>query len=306
MRHSSAGGRRGGSVPPGMGVSKASVPGQARNSVVSMSVSGSALAIPLYLQDVKNETALADKFAQTDTTTKMNIDRFEAAAPTLTTYAAFAKNYQAMSTVLGAYDLSDDIGYPALVKQLATQDPTSSSSTAQKLGNTNALAFAKAMNQYTSNPFASSTTMDSVVSAYKVNSFEKGQDSQVPGMSDALEFTRQASQVTSVAQLMSNSSMLKVAVAKTGLDWTTYGNMDYNQQVALITKTIKLSDLQNSTKVQQMAENFLVQSGQDPTATGATTASATTISDLLGGSSTNSVLALFGGSSSTSILDLFG
>ena len=80
----------------------------------------------------------------------------------------------------------------------------------------------------------------------------------------------------------------------------------YNEQVALLTKDIKLSGLKNSTKVQQMAENFLVQSRVDPPATGAKTATAASISDLLGGSSTNNVLALFGGSSSTSILDLFG
>jgi hypothetical protein len=267
---------------------------------------GSALTIPLYLQDVKNETALANKFAKTDPTTKTNIDKFEAAAPTLTTYAAFAKNYQAMSTVLGAYDLSDDIGYPALIKQLATQDPTKSTSTAQKLGNTNALAFAKAMNGYTSDPFSNSTTMASVVNSYKVNSFEKSQDSQVPGMSDALEFTREASQVKTIAQLMSNQSMLKVAVAQTNVEWSTYGNMSYDQQVALLTKDIKVSDLQNSRKVQQMAESYLVQSSQDPTSTGATTTTKTTIGDLLGGSSNSNVLALFGGSNSTSLLNLFG
>jgi len=82
--------------------------------------------------------------------------------------------------------------------------------------------------------------------------------------------------------------------------------MSYDQQVAFLTRKITLSNFQNPAKVTRMAEQYLIQAVQDPTAWGASNANTNTVVSLLGGSSDTSELSLFGVSSSTNpVLSLF-
>ena len=55
-------------------------------------------------------------------------------------------------------------------------------------------------------------------------------------MQNALAFTRTASQFTTIAALMSSAQALPVAVAQTGINFTTYANMSYDQQVSFLTQ----------------------------------------------------------------------
>ena len=190
-------------------------------------------AIPEYLAISKNEQMMAQKYAQSTPQVKSDLAYFQKQAPKLTTVPALMKDYRSLGVVLNAFNMSAEIAYPGLVTKLITQDPTSASSLANTMGNPDYKRFATAMAQYKTNPFASATNLTAVTNAYVLNSYEANQGQQIPGMQDALAFKRQAAQVTSIAQLMSNTSLLKVAVAQTGLDWSTFGVMQYDQQVKL-------------------------------------------------------------------------
>ncbi|CAH2600376.1 Flagellar basal-body rod protein flgF [Rhodovastum atsumiense] len=257
--------------------------------------------IPAYLIASKDEEKLAAKFAQTNPQAKADIDYFESKAPTLDTADALMKDYRALGILLGAYGMSDQIQYPALIRKLITEDPTSTSSTAQRIGNTNYLAFAKAMAQYASNPFATGDGVQAVTDAYTLNSFEKDQGTQIPGMEQALAFKRQASGITTIAQLMSNLPALKVAVVQTGLDWTSYGAMDYDRQVKLLTSTIDIDDLQDPAKVDRMAEQFLIKAADDPTKCGAKDKEKYSLASLLASATTTDpILSILGGKTGSS------
>jgi len=251
-------------------------------------------AIAAYLVDTKNEQTLANKWAQGNPQMQADIAYFQAKAPTLTTVDALMNDYRSLSIVLGAFNVSNLLTSPALTRQLLTQDPSSASSTVQKIGNASYQIFANAFNQFQNNPLGSSDGVTSVINSYVQNNFEATQNTQTPGMQNALAFTRTASQFTSIAALMSSSTALPVVVAQTGITFTTCGNMSYDQQVAFLTSKVKLSDLQNPATVTKMAEQYLIKAVQSPTDWSATPPD------------TNTVLSLFGGGSSTSILSLFG
>ncbi len=263
-------------------------------------------AIPTFLADSKNEQALATKWARGNGQMQSDIAHFQTQAPKLTSVNALMKDYRSLKIVLGAYNVAGLLSYPALTRQLLTQDASAASSTAQKIGNPSYIAFANAFKQFQNNPLASSANVATVVTSYVTNSFEAAQNTQTPGMQNALTFNRTASQITSITQLMTNTPALTVAVAQTGINFTTYANMSYDQQVTFLTKKITLSNFQNPAKVTKMAEQYLIQAVQDPTAWGASNANTNTVVSLLGGGSDTSELSLFGVSSSTNpVLSLF-
>lgn len=262
-------------------------------------------AVPTYLVDSKNEQSLAAEWAKANGQVQSDITHFQSKASTLTSVDALMNDYQSLKVILTAYNVPGLLSYPGLVRQLLTQDPTSSSSVAEKIGNPAYLNFAKAMNQLQGNPLGTSSNVSAIVSSYKTNSFEVAQNTQVPGMQNALAFKRLASQITTIPELMANPAVLTVAVAQTGLNYTIYGLMSYNQQVALLTKSVKLSDLQNPKTVNTMAEQYLLQAAQDPTDWN-TSSTTTTVASLFGGSSSTSELSLFGGGSNEDpVLSMF-
>lgn len=259
-------------------------------------------AIPEYLAISKNEQMMAQKYAQSTPQVKSDLAYFQKQAPKLTTVPALMKDYRSLGVVLNAFNMSAEIAYPGLVTKLITQDPTSASSLANTMGNSDYKRFATAMAQYKTNPFASATNLTAVTNAYVLNSYEANQGQQIPGMQDALAFKRQAAQVTSIAQLMSNTSLLKVAVAQTGLDWSTFGVMQYDQQVKVLTQTTKLADFQNGAKVDKMAEQYLLTAGQNPSAwSDAPTTNSNSVVSLLSSATTSDpILSVLNGNSSGS------
>jgi hypothetical protein len=249
--------------------------------------------VPMYLAYSKNEQALVKKFGQSDPQAKADTTYLQQRAPKLGTVNDLMKDYRALGIVLKAFGMSDQLAYPGLVRKLITEDPTSKTSTAQRIGNATYLRFAKAMGQYKSNPFTDPTNLAAVTDAYVLNRYEAMQGQNIPGMEQALAFKRQASQITSIAQLMTSPSLLKVAVTQTGIDYTTFGIMDYDRQVALLTRNVKLADLKNAKKVDGMAETYLVAAAQSPDSWGAATSTGNTVASLFGVSSNTSILSLF-------------
>jgi hypothetical protein len=263
------------------------------------------LAIPTYLADTRNEQSLAATWAKGNGQVQSDIAYFQSVAPTLTSADALMNNYRALQVVLGAYNVSDLLSYPGLVRQLLTQDPSSSTSTAQKIGNASYLNFAQALDQFSNNPFGTAGNVTAIVNAYVTNNFEVAQGNQIPGMQNALAFRRIASQITTIPELMTNQAALTVAVAQTGIDFTTYGNMSYQQQVAFLTSKIKLSDLQNPKTVDTMAEQYLVQAVQDPGDWNAAPADTNTVASLFGADNSTSLVSLFGDDNTNPVLSLF-
>ncbi|MFW7269480.1 DUF1217 domain-containing protein [Gluconacetobacter sp. Hr-1-5] len=137
-----------------------------------MSIS-SVSPIATYISAIKNETTAAETYAKTDSTTKREVAEFEKDAASITSADGLLKNYSVLQVVLGAYGLSSLSGQTAVIKDLLTQDPTSSTSLAKSSGNATWLAFADAFKTWGQNkgtstvsPFLTDATSDVLSTTY--------------------------------------------------------------------------------------------------------------------------------------------
>lgn len=265
-------------------------------------MSGTALLppIPLYLSYAANETADAVAAAKGNPESLALIAHFQATGASITSPKQLLADYKTLSVVLGAFGLSSQIKNTAVVRQLLTQDPTSRGSLASQLGS-QYVVFAKAFSVWNSgagtgagtSPFATAADRASIVSAYQVNNFEASTNAQAPGLQNALYFTREIGNVTSIAQLQSDKTLLDVAVTSAGLPLDDFEELTFSQQTQILTSKIKLADFQNPVLVKRFAEQYIVAQQPNPN-TAATTVTPGTELALFGGSDTtaNSVLSI--------------
>ena len=253
---------------------------------MSGSVSSAGLGSPVqdYLTDSTQEAKYANAYVQGNGQATELIAYFTKNASTITSPSALLANYKALTVVLTAFQLGNEITAPALVKQLLTQDPTSSSSLALRSGNAKFIAFANALHNWSPPPFSTAAGVSAIVTAYKTNLFEASANAQAPGLQNALYFTRSASSITKLTQLQSDANLLAVAVTGVGLPLSAYDDLSFAQQTSLLTQKLPIADLQKPSYVTHLAELYLVQ--QQLNSGGAATAN-----------SPGSLASLFGGSS---------
>ncbi len=260
-------------------------------------ISSTLSSLQAYLNDSRNEAASVTGFETSDPKIKANIAYFKKVVPGLTTPDALLKNYRALSVVLDAFGLSSSINSKALLKQLMTQDHTLTTSVASRLGDAKMIRFATAMNQFNPPPFsaASGATSDVIaavtanvtatITAAATNDYETAQDNLAPGLQAGLYFQRNISNVTTVNSLMSDVSLLKVAVVSSGLDYNSFVNLDFAQQQTALKSAIKFANFKDTKKVSQMVETYLIRQSQG---LGAGTSSASMGLSLLNGSADGS------------------
>ena len=128
--------------------------------------------ITSYIVAQKDEATAAQNYAKTDSVTANEVATFNKDAGSITTVDGLLKNYSVLQVVLGAYGLSSLSGQTAVIKDLLTQDPSSSTSLAVKSKNTSWQAFAKAFAVWsehdgvsTVSPFTTGDSKVSVVAA---------------------------------------------------------------------------------------------------------------------------------------------
>jgi len=220
-----------------------------------------AIASPIstYLTDSVSEAKYATAASLANPQQSNLIDYFKAHAAGITTPAKLLSDYKALSVVLGAFGIGGLVNSTALVKDLLTQNPSSSGSVAYRIGNAKYLAFAHAMQSWSPAPFGTASGINAVVTAYQKNNFETAAGQQTAGMQQALYFTRMAPSITSLTQLQSDSSLMAVAVTGLGLPLTAFDNLTYDQQTTLMQQKLRISDLQKPSYVTHLAELYLVQ-----------------------------------------------
>jgi hypothetical protein len=217
--------------------------------------------IQLYQQYSAKESSYATASLKANPEDTALVAYFNANAANITTPAQLLGNYKILTVVLGAFNLQGSIKDTALLKQLMTQDPTSKTSLAQQLENSQYLLFAQALSNWKTPPFANAADRAQLVSSYTTNTFEQTADGQASGLANALYFTREAPNIKSITALQSDTKLLQVAVAATGVPYDDYVELSFTQQTQLLTNKIKVSQLQTPSYVKQLAEQYLIQQG---------------------------------------------
>ncbi len=117
----------------------------------------------------------------------------------------------------------------------------------------------------------------SILSQYETNTYETKEGKQVPGLNTALYFSRVMPTITSINLLMSDPTLLKVVTTNLGIAGT-FNNLDFDQQVSLLTSKIKFPEAATSAKVQNAAEQYLILTNEQALETSANNA----IADMFG------------------------
>jgi hypothetical protein len=279
-------------------------PAMPRRTTRMTTVSSGLPPIPTYLSVSANEVADIAAYGKATPAAQTAVDYLQSVAATLTTPAKLLSNYRALQVVLGAFDMTSAINQTALLHQLMTQNPNTTSSLAYKLGNVNYTRFATAMTQ-TPFPLTTASGVSAIVNQYLANRYEANEGTLVPGMQQALYFTNNIGDITSYNELISDQTLLGVVVGGANLP-SNFQSLDYSQQTQILSQSVPLSDFQNAAWVKNTAETYLIQTQEaqstnssDPTGVltllGATS-SATPSTDILG--------ALYPGLGSSSGSDL--
>ncbi|GBR54578.1 hypothetical protein AA106555_1726 [Neokomagataea thailandica NBRC 106555] len=261
-------------------------------------------AIPQYLTIIKNEQKSVQQWTKTSPQTQQTIATFQKDAASITSPDQLLKNYRALSVVLGAYGMSSALGQTAVLRQLMTQDPSSTTSLAARGGNATWKAFAKDFSDWsTSSPLSSQTVLDKIGQNYLTNSYENSVQTQTPGLGNALYFTRTVTSDTKLVNIMADPKLLKVAVTVAGFDPTQFGALDYPEQQRLLSAKLDLKQFSTPQNTQKFAQRYLATLQIRPEKT-STPASMLTLYGAGGGS--NTILSLFGADSgSTSSTSLY-
>lgn len=170
-----------------------------------------------------------------------------------------------------------------------------------------------------------SSNAAAVLTSYETSQFETAEGKQITGLDSALYFTRTMPAITTINELMSNTTLLDVVTTNLGVS-STFGSLPYDQQVSLLTSKVNLKNFSTTTGVQNYAEQYLAMSAEPATgisadeaalnlltggASSTSSTSATFLSILYPGSNSSSdpgsILSLFDNesSSTTSIVSLF-
>ncbi|OUJ12202.1 DUF1217 domain-containing protein [Acetobacter okinawensis] len=239
--------------------------------------------------------------SNTDSLVQSSVASFESAAGSITTASALLANTVVLNVVTGAYGVDASSNESTLLNALLTQDPTSSTSLASASGDSTWQSFATDFKVWGANggsvsatPFTS-TKIQSIVDDYQLRQYESSKDLSDNGVGNALYFTRTMSSITSLSQLMSDPTLLKVAETVSGYDPDQFGALDYDQQVRLLSKKVDLTKLSTPKQIQQYAEQYLAMLQINPQ----TPDTPASMLDLFGGSSDDDILSLFGDSSSS-------
>lgn len=224
------------------------------------------------------------------------ISAFASAAATITTASALLANSSVLQVVTGAYGVDAASNETTLVNALLTQDPTSSTSVAAASGNSTWQTFADAFEVWgasggsvSATPFTSEK-IQTIADDYELRQYESSSALSDNGVGNALYFTRTMSSITSLSQLMSDSTLLTVVETVSGYDPDQFGALDYDQQVRLLEKKVDLTKLSTPKQIQQYAEQYLAMLQINPQ----TPDTPASLLDLFGGDdSDEGILALF-------------
>ena len=226
----------------------------------------------------KNSAAIEKAYASTSNQAAQ-IAYFEKIAPTLTTPEALLSNYRALDFVTTAYGLGGEVGETALLKKLMTQDPKSSSSLAQQLSDNNYRNFADALSTWSPPPFSDQTNIAAAVAGFQQHSFDTaiGQDNSA--LQSAEYFTQNAKGLTTLAQVMADPVLVDVVTTALGIPFDSYGELDYTQQVQILTPRVDMKDFATSAGIQKLATQFLAMNEVNQSNSGTTTTSTTSSSN---------------------------
>jgi hypothetical protein len=221
-------------------------------------------------QDVKVTAAQPD--------VKAAINAFTAGVKSAKSVTQLLANPAVMSVLLTANGMTDQIGYTALATQALTSKLSDPKSLANRLTDTRWLTLAKTYN-FAAGGLKSIQTpaaIASIANAYATATWQTNQDTVTPGLSNALAFKAQASTITSVDQILGNSTMRTVVTTTLGVP-PEIAFQTLNAQEKAISSRINVKDFQDPKYVESFIQRYLIANSANSTSSNGTPGTITSL-----------------------------
>jgi RNase H-fold protein (predicted Holliday junction resolvase) len=248
----------------------------------SSAPSGSA-DIQAYNNDLQNQTADIAATAATPTV-QQAISQFTAGVKDATSVKQLLSNPAVMNVLLTANGMSDQIGYTGLAIAALTSNLSDPSSLANTLTDTRWKTAAANYNFATAglSVIQNPATIKAISQAYAQTVWEQNQNTANPGIANALAFQQQASSITSVDQILGNSTLRTVVTVALGIP-DTIAIQPLEAQERAISSRLNVSRLQQPQFVTNLIQQYLLNNASNNAATSSATPDLTTLAVQAGG-----------------------
>jgi Protein of unknown function (DUF1217) len=234
----------------------ASLLGGAANG--SGAISASASLLLFRRAQLPNAATKAIAAEKKDPVTLTALAQFKLALGKAKDVTAALRDPRVLAVVLPAFGLADQADYPGLVQKALLADPKDPKGMLAGL-DSRFKAAATTLDLRTkglaglTDPKVQQTLTD----GYLQYQYQKGLDTQAPGMSDALYFLKNAAATKDVYGLLGNAVMRRVVTSALGLP-PQLAIQPIDSQAKAITSRLPLADLKDPKKVQMLAQRYLM------------------------------------------------
>lgn len=232
-------------------------------------MSASLSAIPLFRQalDPKQEAKALDRLAK-DPTIKRQMEAYKTAIAKAKDLDSALKDPRVLNVLLPAMGLGDQVGNTALARKALTSDLTDTKSLANQLTDTRWKDAATTLDLKNKglDALRDPKLLETLDKGIRELSWRNDLDESATGISDALYFQENAKSATNAYHILGNAVLRRVVTGALGLP-DEFALQSVETQAKVIERRINLKDLQDPSKVQKLAERYLIMTNMNSSTT---------------------------------------
>jgi hypothetical protein len=200
-----------------------------------------------------------------------DIAAFRAAVAAATTPAALLQNPTVLKVLLTANGLGDQVSYTALAQKALLSNTSDTSSLADQLPNTAWKSAASTLDFANSglSVIQTSSVLDTIANGYAEVLWRQSLDTTTPGLSNALTFRSKASTITSVDQILGDSTLRSVVLTALGIP-ATIAYQDLGAQEQAISSRLDITQFADPKFVETFAQRYLIENNSASSASSST------------------------------------
>lgn len=235
----------------------------------AMASTGDAASAVLALKKAQTGTAETQGIAaeKKDPVTVTALKQFETAVAKAKDVKTALADPRVLTVLLPALGLADQQAYPGLVQKALTADPADTKGLLASLDSRfKAAAQTLDLKNKGLDALKDPDTLKKLEDGYVQYQYQLGLDTANAGMSDALYFIKNAATQTDIYGILGNAVMRRVVTGALGLP-TGIAVQSVETQARAVTARLKLTDLQDPKKVQQLAQRYVMAQANSGSAT---------------------------------------
>ncbi len=227
----------------------------AKTTSTSTSTGNPILDLKLAEQNQDQDVARVAK----DPTVVRDIAAFTQGLANAKTLDAALSNPNVMKVLLTANGLSDELQYTALAKKALMSDASDSSSLVNQLSDTRWKTLAQTYNLASTGlaGLQSASVQAQITGAYEQVTWMNSLDDTTPGLAEALQFKRKASQITTADDILGDPVNRDVVLTALGIP-AQIAFQELPAQESAVTSRLDISKLQDASFVNTLTDRYLL------------------------------------------------